>query len=229
MFAAIIFSSLVTLAQNPAPESSTPASALKPPAIDSQSATSEDGNTASESSVKTAQGSPAAAAKPKFREETIYPEPKPVLVKGGGVPQFSVVEGIKDRKLMVREKNENERTPGSKTLMKVNRKTWEIDGQKVTQTFTHPEQVKAWTSPTVVNAYDLDSVLVYDLNGVKIEKQRWAKIFANPSLALVARSDRSIRQEIDPAFLKAARDGVPFVILPQQPRPQADQAHAPNP
>ena len=129
---------------------------------------------------------------------------------------------------MVREKSNHDVKTVIKRGTRTITQTWNIEGQQVTQTVFGTIEVTMQDSPRVVNAYDLDSVKVYDLNGVKIEKQRWPDLFANPSLVLVARSEWNYAMEVDPAFLKAARAGVPFVILPQQPRPQAAQAHAPG-
>ena len=140
-------------------------------------------------------------------------QPTPVLVTGGCVPQFGVVEGIKDGKLLVREPG-NVPTLVSKRYSMVLKRPKQVDGHNVTQSVKETYYDSTLIYDKVLNSYDPLTVQVYDVNGTPIAQERWTNLFAKPCIVLITRNDLDILKEIDPAYLKVVGDSVPLVVLP---------------
>src|SRR5262249_44726241 len=59
-------------------------------------------------------------------------------------------------------------------------------------------------------AHDLASIRAFDTNGALIPTSRLAGLFPKPRMVLLGTAG----VPVDPAFLKIARDGTPFIVVP---------------
>jgi hypothetical protein len=143
----------------------------------------------------------------------LAPSNKPVVFEAGGTaPAIGVVDGVQGADLMFRQ---NVYTLTKETRnVQITRKIVE-DGKEREVTETVPQTFNVMKPRAVSSPYPLAKVLVFDSDAKPIPAERVPGLFARPRMVLWSMSAAS--PPVDPGFLKLARDGTPFVVLPAMP------------
>ena len=113
--------------------------------------------------------------------------PETVFARGGVAPQISVVDSVRDGKLVFQRIE-----------------TASVSGNA---------QKTKYVSRATPETYDQESVEIYDRQGEPVARERWEQLFATPGIVLFARKGSGT--PVDPAFLAAAREGTFLVVLPE--------------
>jgi hypothetical protein len=136
-----------------------------------------------------------------------------VFASGGGVPMIGVVERIKDGELGFRETHMIAET---RTYTVQVQEPVDVQGKTEMRTMVRQQTRTVYKAVSVENRWPLAAIRVFDTNGKPIDAARVPGLFPHPTMVLFARAG----QPIDPGYLKIARAGTPFVVLPEpQPEP----------
>lgn len=135
------------------------------------------------------------------------PPAEPEILVGGGMPpSIGVVEGMQNGKLIFRQTVSK---PATATRTKPVTEKVEIDGQVQEKTVYKTEQYTKMVTESVSLPVELSNVRVFDTNGVPIAASRLPVVFTRPRIVLFAPPG----VQVDPAYLKVAKEGTPFIAL----------------
>lgn len=149
------------------------------------------------------------------------PEPQ-ILVAGGMAPDISVVEGLENGHLILRQ---TQVEPATATRTRPVTEKVIIDGKEEERTKHVQETYTTLVTLSSQVKFDLANIRAFDTNGVPIAASRFPAIFARPRIILLALPG----MQVDPAYLKVAKDGTPFVALLSLPLPTPAPAPVPAP
>lgn len=138
--------------------------------------------------------------------------PPEVLVQGGFPPTIGVVEGVQGSRLIlrhldVRPTQETQKVPVTKRVV--------VDGREQEQTEYKDETFTRLRPVTAPFACELADIMAFDTDGQPIPPEVLATMFPRPRMVLMTFPGFPV----DPAYLKLARDGTPFLAFLATPPP----------
>lgn len=169
-------------------------------------------------------GGPEDPAPNAVSSDAPMSKPVPTFAANGSSPRIVKTQGIKNRNLVIQQTV----TVYESVPVVVQRQiTEQVDGRAVTRTVNETRVQIVSVVKVATQSVSIDKIKVFDLDAKPIETDRLPVLLFNPTLILCA--DEGV--STDPSYLKVAKPGTFFVVMPSPPTlpPSSAPRVAPEP
>lgn len=129
----------------------------------------------------------------------------PALKKNGAVPRFLVIEGFQDGHVKVRKESKKKIGFYERTIRTTRDNSTMSRSNDRLETLLWPVEESAFETISI----PLEGIAGYEADGKPIPTEKLERMYTRPGLALYTVPGHPV----DPAFLKATREGVPLIVV----------------